>query len=982
LTVAGILAVVLLAGTARAAVEIRATPDASGMPQLAAKEVIRYLYLRTGVLPKAIAQEGTLVIARKDATLLTSAAVRAVSNDLQPQQYVLKTTKANGKKTWWIIGGDDVGTLYGAYRFAEKLGVRFYLHGDVIPDQPLARIPDVDETGKPLFGLRGVNPWGSHPFGFDAWGTDDYQAVFTQLAKMRMNFLGIHCYPEGHPYAEPTVWYGLPGDFDAQGRVKSSYPSHYYNTLVKGVWGPMLPRKTGEYSFGGALLFDRDDWAPEVMCDHCPVPSTPKDCNEVFNRMAAQFREAFGFARRLGVKTCMGTESPLILPQALQERIQAQGRDPKDPAVVREVYEGTFRRIMASHRLDYYWIWTPEGWTWGGNKPEQYQATVRDLELAYEALKKVGAPFPLATCGWVLGPQHDRAALDADLPQDVPASAISRNLGYTEVDPAYARIQGREKWAIPWLESDGHHGLAAVQLVAGRVRRDAADALAYGCTGLMGLQWRTEILGPNVAALAAAAWDQTGWNPSPGKLPAEVTALTEGPLGGAIASYPGRNISGATDAVPYRTCRYNFDGYNLKVPNGRYRVTLGFCEPHFDKAGQRIGDFKLQGKMAVEGLDIFARVGKFAPLDLASDNIEVTDGWLRLRIEARQSWPCISAIVIEGAGFTRKINCGGPAYKDFEADLEVGEKKGRWLPCDDLYADWAAASFGSDVSAPIGKLFASIDGHIPVSVAGGCPSGSLAPDSQPWEKVSKQYAFVDELAALRPQVKGPGNLDRFDYWLNTFCYHRLLAEIRCTLGVFEKAMKQVEAASDSAIRRKRAESMALPVYKQVVWLYGEACRLLLATVDTPGGLATVVNLENNAQFRPVALDKPATRLMAALSGPLPPDAIPSKQYQGEPRIIVPTVRTLLAAGEPLRLKVIVLDNQPARSAVVRWRPLGAGQFRAMPLKHVARAVYHVELPSPGADIEYHVEATTAGGRQLTWPAAAPKINQTVVLWKG
>ncbi len=26
---------------------------------------------------------------------------------------------------------------------------------------------DVDETGRPLFELRGVNPWGSHPFGFD-----------------------------------------------------------------------------------------------------------------------------------------------------------------------------------------------------------------------------------------------------------------------------------------------------------------------------------------------------------------------------------------------------------------------------------------------------------------------------------------------------------------------------------------------------------------------------------------------------------------------------------------------------------------------------------------------------------------------------------------------------------------------------------------------------------------------------------------------
>ncbi len=78
-------------------------------------------------------------------------------------------------------------------------------------------MPALDETGKPLFALRGVNPWGSHPFGFDAWSADDYKAIFTQLAKMRMNFLGIHCYPEGHPYAEPTVWHGLAGDFDAQG---------------------------------------------------------------------------------------------------------------------------------------------------------------------------------------------------------------------------------------------------------------------------------------------------------------------------------------------------------------------------------------------------------------------------------------------------------------------------------------------------------------------------------------------------------------------------------------------------------------------------------------------------------------------------------------------------------------------------------------------------------------------------------------------
>jgi hypothetical protein len=93
------------------------------------------------------------------------------------------------------------------------------------------------------------------------------------------------------------------------------------------------------------------------------------------------------------------------------------------------------------------------------------------------------------------------------------------------------------------------------------------------------------------------------------------------------------------------------------------------------------------------------------------------------------------------------------------------------------------------------------------------------------------------------------------------------------------------------------------------------------------------------------------------------------------------VRTLLAPDEILRLKVIVLDNRPAESATVLWRPLGSGPFRAAPLRHVARAVYQVDLTASGGDFEYRIEATTAEGINLKWPAAAPTIHQTVVLWK-
>ena len=49
-----------------------------------------------------------------------------------------------------MVGGDPIGTLYGAYRLAERLGVRFYLHGDVVPDAAAWRwrSPRAGRTGQ------------------------------------------------------------------------------------------------------------------------------------------------------------------------------------------------------------------------------------------------------------------------------------------------------------------------------------------------------------------------------------------------------------------------------------------------------------------------------------------------------------------------------------------------------------------------------------------------------------------------------------------------------------------------------------------------------------------------------------------------------------------------------------------------------------------------------------------------------------------
>ncbi len=140
----------------------------------------------------------------------------------------------------------------------------------------------------------------------------------------------------------------------------------------------------------------------------------------------------------------------------------------------------------------------------------------------------------------------------------------------------------------------------------------------------------------------------------------------------------------------------------------------------------------------------------------------------------------------------------------------------------------------------------------------------------------------------------------------------------------------------------------------------------------------MVNLENHAQFWPVIVDQPSRQLADAL-GALPPDAVPPRRYQGKPRLIVPTVRSLLAKGESLKLTVILLDNEPPREIAFYWRPLGRGPFRRKLAGHVAKAIYEVQLPSTGDDFEYYIKARTFEGNQVIWPAAAPTINQTVVI---
>jgi hypothetical protein len=958
------------------------------MERFAARELQRYLYVLTGELPGleaggAAAGACAVFVGNRGHT---PSGRDASAAPLGAQDYRISSL---GGARLAVTGGGDIGTLYGVYRLAERLGVRFYLNGEVIPEQRIAaRLPAIDEEGRPLFSVRGVQPFHDFAEGPDWWNTDDYLCVIGQLAKLRMNFIGLHTYPEGDVGPEPTVWIGRAQDMGGDGRVTRAYPASYHTTGRSGrYWWSYEPLATSAFVGGAAGLYDRDDYGSEVMRGQGFASQTPEGSALVFNRTAAMLGAAFAQARRLGVLTCVGTETPLSVPAAVRDLLKRAGRNPDDPAVARELYRSMFQRIARACPVDYYWLWTTEGWTWEGNKPEDFAGTERDIRAALGALKDLGSPFKLATCGWVLGPQFDRAALDHLLPLDSPMSAINPAVGYGAIERQFANLSDRPRWAIPWLENDGD--LTSPELWAGRMRFDAADALRLGCTGLIGIHWRTQIMAPNVAALAAAAWDQS-WLP-PGfdtrRIPPQTASGADG--GVPVSGHP--VVDAADASVVWRTSRVGMNRYDLLIPGGAYTVRLGFSEPQGKGPGERVFSVKLQGRVVADHLDLAARYGSDRPVSLTFAGVEEADGHLILEFVRHSGEPCIASIEVEGVtavgkkAYSRRINCGGPAYRDFEADELPGQPRppeDRSMPVEGFYRDFARASFGTGAADAIGEVFARIDGtNLPVPSVWVDGPGDIKRNPEPWSRVSARYGFVGQLEALRTKVRGAANLERFDYWLWQFRAMRAIGELGCTAGALDREVEALKATRDERARRERATQAALPLRLRLAELWEQLLGDEIAGAASSGELGTIANLEQRSRVHQRLLDRHDAFLAEALGGPLPAAATPSASYRGPARIVVPTVRTSAAPGESLRVRVLLISGKPRGDAVLCWRSVGEREYRRIPLRPVARWVNEADLPplDPKAPIaEYHVEAVLDGG-PVRWPASDTGRDQTLVL---
>ena len=1083
--------------------------SATVQERFAAREIRRYAYLRTGILAeiRSVGQipsgEGGIVIGVAGSEWLKSLSA-SLPGQLGGQDYVLKSSASEKKELLVIAGGSPVACLYGAYEFLESLGIRFYLHGDTVPDgRTELRLSGFDVVRRPLFEVRGIQPFHDFAVGPDWWDEDDYKLHIAQLAKMRMNFIGLHTYPDGKPYAEPTVWIGLPEDVAADGTVKASYPSYYQNTM-SGAWGHAR-KPTSQFCLGASQLLERDDFGSEVMNGLCPRPQTPEQCNELFNRTGRMFSGAFSLARLVGVKTAVGTEAPMTLPQDLKNRLSQnhsevgkdlpdcvlvgpasstaehavnipgadeptvyqsvryalekyvfhlpngsynvelrfvehwknaadlrvftvslqsrvvlehfdifkqagkgqpincsfkdvpvengklvvgftpeiehpaiagiiiQGKDyrkkincggpafkdwqadppqikgdttfkPSDGEVL-QIYEGIFRRVIKTHPLDYYWLWTAE------TEGQSYPALLKELQIARQALRNLGDPFRLAVSGWGNVGDHFHH-LDRDLPKDIVFSSLGPDGGRDPVDPAYKDLN-RPKWAIPWFENDGEF-LGAV-LKVGWMRADAKLARDYNCTGLIGLQWRTQPITLQAAALAQAGWSQQNWRDLRSPMPIPL-AEGEGAVGGSNTQYlrqtrfhdpeqhqPQLLIStiygGKGEESIYRYGRQGMTAYRFRVPNGSYKVTLKFCDWGASKPGQRVFDIKIQGQMVESKLDVPGRAGGQAHVLVTEySDVKVADGQMVIDFIPNPNAPIINGIVIEQRDgmYVRKVNCGGPPFADYAGEQYRRDVTG------DFYLDWARTEFGEEIAPEAARLLETWDSWFPWVSEWG--PGAAQPDDRPLADALKEIAFIDEFVALGERIKEPGAKARFAYWAHLLRYHQAVTRFNCAWG--------------NKLSREDLIAALREVYRH-----------LFPMIGTKGALGQIAHWEQLVLGTEIVGIAANTSLQ------------PPMEYQGPALLLNPCPRTTLMAEESLRIKGIYLDTQPPKNFNISWKQLGGKTFQTRPLAHLARGVHQVILDKKDlgqGEIEYYLQAETAAGQTLIWPATAPRRNHTVI----
>lgn len=441
-------------------------------------------------------------------SLQSAPEIRQSSGDSGPGDVVLTLSLARGSfkgdQDYEIAASSGGATLrasteqallYAVFDFLERQGIVFGIDGTSVPiDRRPLLLPQANQpwTALPRFAVRGLLPWPDFLNCISVYNSEDYQAYFAAMLRMRFNMFGMHVYTQNEP--GPLAESYLSFDFAGSGHRAALEDSSMRS------WG-YLPQRTSTFKMGAAQFFDRETFGADAT-------RLSADNWDIADRTTEMMRGAFNFASELGIRTGIGFEpyqNPAEIMTALPPEALSAPGGLIESRTGRALLERRLADLLERYpMIDYVWLWQDESANWQSRKKE-VPLSVTPFVQAHDFLRRHAPDKKLVISGWGFVTHHFES-LHQRLPGDIVFSSLNDSLGWDPVNESFSKLGDRERWPIPWLEDDPSMWLP--QFRASRFEMDMKRAQDFGCQGVLGIHWRHRIVDPTATYLARAGWNQ------------------------------------------------------------------------------------------------------------------------------------------------------------------------------------------------------------------------------------------------------------------------------------------------------------------------------------------------------------------------------------------------------------------------------------------------------------------------------------------
>ena len=393
--------------------------------------------------------------------------------------------------------------LYAVFDFLERQGVFFGIDGESYPFDPVRQLtlPPADHPWEatPRFETRGLLPWPDFLNCISVYNEEDFRAYFEAMVRMRFNTFGMHVYTGADQWAESYLSF----EFAGAGHLA------FLDTTATNRWG-YLPERTSRFTMGAAEFYDGEVFGSDAT----RFARGPWETAELTRAM---LRKAFAYAKKLGIRTGIGFEPyqipdeilralpPEVKPAGQTDRPQTGPRFDTESLTARDMLETRLGQLLEAYPdVEYVWLWEDEQMNWDSRKTNE-PLSVTPFIQAHAFLRRHAPDKKLVVSGWG-GVSRHFESFHKRLPMDIIFACLSDSLGWDPVSEVFGRLEGRERWPIPWLEDDPSMWLP--QFHVHRFKRDMDLAETYGCQGLIGIHWRHRIVDPTAGYQARYSWDR------------------------------------------------------------------------------------------------------------------------------------------------------------------------------------------------------------------------------------------------------------------------------------------------------------------------------------------------------------------------------------------------------------------------------------------------------------------------------------------